>query len=215
MKTKLFMLSLFITTSLFCQEYNLKTNYLLGTFHAKNTTINGFSFGVLPNLKEAHRFVKTNGIRFEIPGLGILAPIGNGSRISGIESVKGKFNRKDYKFDEIINGINISGGSIGEINFNGITLAGIAQFGILNNGIAIAGVWNAMDKSNGMQISLLLNESLYNNGVQVAIGNNSIVMNGVQIGILNESKKLRGFQFGLWNKNGKRSLPLINWQFKD
>jgi hypothetical protein len=32
--------------------------------------------------------------------------------------------------------------------------------------------------------------------------------------MFNKTLDLRGIQIGLWNKNGKRSLPLINWQFK-
>ena len=193
----------------------------------KNTTINGISLGAFPNLNENSRFVKTNGIRLEIPGFGFLALLGNGSPISRIDSVSVKFNRKDYKFDEIINGINISTGTVGKVNYNGITIAAIAQFGELNNGIALAGMWNAMNKSNGLQISLLANEALYCNGLQIALGNSAIIMNGsqiggnnyakemfgLQIGILNKSKKTKGIQIGIWNINEKRKFPIINWNF--
>jgi hypothetical protein len=41
------------------------------------------------------------------------------------------------------------------------------------------------------------------------------VTKGLQIGFVNKTIKLKGFQIGLWNKNGERSLPLINWNFKD
>ena len=211
------------------QEYNKKTRYLIGTFHTQNTTINGIAFGAFPQFNDKNRFVKTNGIRLEIPVIGILAPIGNGSPISRIDSISGKFNRKEYKFDEIINGINISTGTVGDLSFNGITIGAIAQFGVMNNGIAIAGVWNAMDKSNGIQISGLLNETLYSNGIQISIQNSSIIMNGlqiggfnygkemygIQIGIFNKSKKTKGIQIGIWNVNEKRKFPLINWNFKD
>lgn len=217
----------FFSLNIFGQEYNLKKRYLIWTFHAKNTTVNGISLGAFPNLNDKNRFVKTNGIRLEIPGFGFLAPLGNGSHISKIDSVSGKFNRSDYKFDEIINGINISTGTIGEVNYNGITIGAIAQFGKLNNGIALAGIWNAMNKSNGIQISLLANEAVYSNGVQVSVGNSAIIMNGlqvggnnyskemngVQIGILNKSKKTKGVQIGIWNINEKRKFPILNWNF--
>jgi hypothetical protein len=213
--------------NVFSQEYNIKKRFLVWTFHTKNTTVNGISVGAFPNLTENSRYVKTNGIRLEIPGFGFLAPIGNGSPISRIDSVSGKFNRSDYKFDEIINGINISTGTVGKVNYNGITIAAIAQFGQLNNGIALAGLWNAMDKSNGIQISLLANEALYSNGIQISLGNSAIIMNGlqiggnnyakemhgIQIGILNNSKKTKGIQIGIWNINEKRKFPIFNWNF--
>jgi hypothetical protein len=211
------------------QEYNKETLSLIGTFHTQNTTINGISFGAFPHLIGKSRFVKTNGIRLEIPGIGFLAPIGNRSPISRVGSINGDFQRKKYKFDEIINGINISTGTVGVINFNGLTIGAIAQFGILSNGIAIAGVWNAMNLSNGIQISGLLNETLYSNGIQISIQNSSLRMHGLQIGVFNfgkeicgiqmglfnKSKKTKGIQIGLWNVNEKRKFPLVNWNFKD
>jgi len=211
------------------QEYNKKTRYFFGTFHTQNTTINGIAVGAFPQFNDKSRFVKTNGIRLEIPGIGFLAPLGNGSRISRIDSINGKFNREDYKFDEIINGINISTGTIGDVNYNGITIGAIAQFGIMNNGIAIAGLWNAMDKSNGIQISGLANEALYSNGIQISLGNSALIMNGlqvggtnygkemygIQIGLYNKSEKTKGVQIGIWNVNEKRKFPLINWNFRN
>ena len=228
MKIKILIFISFLTINIFSQEYNLNKKYLAWTFHTKNTTINGISVGAFPNLNDNSRFVKTNGIRLEIPGFGFLAPLGNGSPISKIDSVSGKFNRKEYKFDEIINGINISTGTVGKINYNGVTIAAIAQFGELNNGIALAGMWNAMDKSYGIQISLLANEALYSNGLQIALTNSAIIMNGIQIGgnnyskemygiqigLLNKSKKTKGIQIGIWNINEKRKFPLINWNFR-
>jgi hypothetical protein len=209
------------------QEYNKKTRYLIGTFHTQNTTINGIAFGAFPQFNDKSRFVKTNGIRLEIPGIGFLAPIGNGSPISRIDSICGKFNRKDYKFDEIINGINISTGTVGEVNYNGVTIGAIAQFGIMNNGIAVAGLWNAMDKSNGIQFSGLANEALYSNGIQISLSNSALIINGlqiggtnygkemygIQIGLYNKSEKTKGIQIGIWNVNEKRKFPIINWNF--
>ena len=44
--------------------------------------------------------------------------------------------------------------------------------------------------------------------------NRAMIAKGVQIALFNKSSDMRGIQIGLWNMNGKRSLPLINWQFK-
>jgi hypothetical protein len=38
---------------------------------------------------------------------------------------------------------------------------------------------------------------------------------GVQIALFNSSMNFKGIQIGLWNKNQKRSLPFINWNFKN
>lgn len=227
MKIKILAFITLISLNAFSQEYSEKQRFLIWTFHTNNTTINGISVGAFPQLNDKDRFVKTNGIRLEIPGLGFLVPLGNGSPISKTDSVSGKFNRKDYKFDEIINGVNISTGTVGKVNYNGITIAAIAQFGELSNGIAAAGIWNAMDKSNGIQISIFTNEALYSSGVQIAIANYAIIMNGLQIGgnnfanemygfqigLINKSKKTKGIQIGIWNINEKRKFPILNWNF--
>lgn len=216
-KIQITLTTILLSLTLYSQDYNTKTKYLLGTFHTQNTTINGISLGAFPNLNGQQRFVKTNGLRLEIPGIGFLAFMGNGSLIRTEET------------DEIINGINISSGTIGNVSYNGVTLAGLVQNGTENNGIAIAGMWNGMHKSNGIQIAGLLNEATYSNGIQISLSNNTSYMNGaqigganyaeekmvgVQIGIFNKSKKTKGIQIGLWNINEKRKLPFINWNFK-
>lgn len=53
------------------------------------------------------------------------------------------------------------------------------------------------------------------NGLCFAIFNQAQLTRGLQLGIINKSKNLRGFQIGIWNVNGKRSLPLINWCFRE
>lgn len=227
MRNLLFIYIIFVAISISSQEFDKKTTYVLGTFHTENTTINGVSFGAFPNLNKKVRNVKTNGIRLEIPGLGFLAPMGNGSNVSRIDRIAEKFNKYKYRFDEISNGINISTGTIGNVSFNGVTLGVVAQFGIINNGFAIAGLWNAMHISNGVQIAFMLNETLYSNGIQASLHNRSLRMKGlqiggrnfskevygVQIGFMNSSIKTKGIQIGIWNVNEKRKLPFINWNF--
>jgi len=68
---------------------------------------------------------------------------------------------------------------------------------------------------NGISINLLWNLYYKINGLSIGVFNSSLDVKGVQIGIINKTVKLKGIQLGLWNKNKDRSLPLINWNFKD
>lgn len=235
-KRKQVLLILFVPLLGFSQNFSENIRFPLWTFHSTNTTCFGISVGAYSKVG-SERFVRTNGIRLEVPGIGFLAPIGNGSPISYEvhdalwEDVDTSLKIKEGSLiiREIVNGINISSGSWGELKYNGITLALIAQNGNMQNGIAVAGVWNSITKSNGISICLLLNESFYANGIQVAITNHIVsfngisiglfnktnLLNGVEIGLFNRSKRTRGIQIGLWNKNEKRQLPFINWNFKD
>ncbi|MFU8844655.1 MAG: LA_2272 family surface repeat-containing protein [Bacteroidales bacterium] len=38
---------------------------------------------------------------------------------------------------------------------------------------------------------------------------------GIQIGLINKTRRLNGVQLGIWNQNEKRSLPIVNWNFKE
>ena len=233
-KNKLLLIAslLLITISVSSQSYRKKTKWLFGTFHTQNTTINGISVGAFPQFNNKKRFVRTNGIRLEVPGIGLLGFMANGSLLP-------------YgKTQEIVNGINLSGGTLGAIEYNGITLGFVTQSGNLNNGIAIAGMINSINDSNGIQATFLLNESENMNGLQLAIGNTTNYLNGlqiggsnnvdyamnglqvgianfsdgkmtgIQIGLFNRNYNSKGIQIGLWNVNEKRKLPIINWNFK-
>jgi hypothetical protein len=198
------------------------------TFHEKNTSIYGISVGAYPAFVGSRNTV-TNGIRLEVPGVGFLLLILNGSPINTVDTLTKNIKREDFNFSEIVNGINISTGSGGEINYNGISIALISQNGYLTNGIAIAGITNSMNKVNGISIGgLLVNEALQHNGIQIGGTNSAIIMSGIQISVVNSAKSMRGLQIGLinkandscglqiglWNINEHRRLPLINWSFK-
>lgn len=220
---------LLISSGVIAQNSNKEVKNFFWTFHTQNTVVNGLSAGIFSGFGVKERKVTTNGIRLEIPGLGLLMPIANGTEITNIKTVSGKLKASEYIFDETVNGINISSGSIGDLKFNGVTLGLIGQYGVLSNGVSASLVMNSMNKTNGLQASGLLNENLYTNGIQVSLGNVSVLMNGIQIGgrnyiyqsgygiqigVVNEAKGFKGLQFGIWNENNKRSLPLINWNFK-
>lgn len=201
------------------------------SFQDTNVTIHGISYGNFSgsNLYLGdYRNTVTNGLRLELYGLGVWFPIGNGSPITGIDTITNGISRSDYIFNEIINGINLSTGSVGGLNYNGITISLTGQYGFLANGLAISGVMNAMDKVNGISIGGLANEALQHQGIQigggvssaiimygiqVAANNQAKTMYGIQIGLFNKTDKSKGLQIGLWNKNEHRSLPFINWSF--
>jgi len=98
---------------------------------------------------------------------------------------------------------------------NGILLSSFGTFTDQVNGISLS-PWMSMGKKiNGISLNLLWNRYERINGVSIGLVNHTVMCKGVQIGLVNKAKKNRGFQFGLWNKNEKRSLPLVNWSFKD
>lgn len=217
MKNTILLCFLLFSVNLIGQNFNEKNRYLLWTFHTQNTTIHGISLGAIPQFNDKQRFVKTNGIRLEVPGIGFLAFIANASLIPKQDA------------DEKVNGINLSSGTIGNIAYNGVSLGLVVQTATKLNGIAVAGMWNAIRKSNGIQATILLNESEVSNGIQIALSNYTEVMRGLQIGgynyagdkmrglqigLVNSSADTRGIQIGLWNINEKRKFPIINWNFK-
>jgi hypothetical protein len=220
MKKIIILIIFLISIKIFSQDFNKHKRYFFGTFHTQNTTINGISIGAFPQFNDKKRFVRTNGVRLEVPGIGfstlIFTFMGAGSLLKKSEA------------DEIINGLNISTGTIGNVTFNGVTLAFVTQSGVENNGLVIAGLWNAIYKSNGIQIATLLNEANQSKGIQIALYNLTKFMTGLQIGganfvskkmvglqvgIRNKSNNTKGIQLGFWNINEKRKLPIINWNF--
>lgn len=112
-----------------------------------------------------------------------------------------------------MNGLNISsGGFMGGAELNGVNISIISAMNKMN-GFSVGGILSTKSFT-GLSISGLANLSDFGNGVQIGVSNVSRQHNGIQIGLFNNSKNLRGFQFGFWNTNGKRKLPLLNWQFK-
>ncbi|WP_194850429.1 LA_2272 family surface repeat-containing protein [Nonlabens antarcticus] len=106
--------------------------------------------------------------------------------------------------------------SVASVKINGLylsTLSAISEPTIVN-GMSVSGI-NATLASNGLQIGGLINMSVKLQGVQISgFRNTAIVARGLQIGLWNNAADLKGLQIGIWNSNQKRSLPLINWNFK-
>lgn len=131
-----------------------------------------------------------------------------------------------------VNGITLSAISQSVKQTNGISVGGLGSSSFKNNGIQIAGAGTSTLFSNGIIASALstkvhtgkglqvggFNQYINFSGLQVGIFNDveseGENFKGVQVGVFNNTKKLKGIQLGLWNINEKRSLPLVNWNFK-
>jgi hypothetical protein len=204
---QIFSLVILFVINSYGQDSTIIKTKIISTFHTSNKIINILSFGFISSIPD-ERNVTTNGIRLEVPGLGLISFMGN-----GFPTATEPFDLKGFKYSEIVNGINISSGSWCNCNFNGLTIAGVGQYGKFGNGFSLAGGWNLMDKQNGLQLSMIANNAFYLNGVQISAFNFAHDGKGLQIGIFNNSKNFKGIQIGLWNVNQKRKLPLINWNF--
>ncbi|MFK8058870.1 MAG: hypothetical protein AB8B78_02160 [Polaribacter sp.] len=100
-----------------------------------------------------------------------------------------------------INGLQLGFASLKESKINGIEINVAGNFNSIVNGLSITPIINKHYKVSGIDISIL--------------GNIDYKVNGIQIGLFNRATQLKGIQIGLWNKNEKRSLPFINWNFKN
>ncbi|MBP7496941.1 MAG: hypothetical protein KA792_04680 [Bacteroidales bacterium] len=124
----------------------------------------------------------------------------------GIREGKGKLTDED-RYDELEGRITVTNSGLfissltmdENIKLNGLNITAINNSMIIN-GLSISMVMSSIVKLNGVAISGLYN--CVTNG------------NGLQIGLTNYCKDCVGVQIGLWNRMGKRSLPIININFK-
>lgn len=98
---------------------------------------------------------------------------------------------------------------------NGLLLSVLGTMTMRVNGISFSGFYSSGYRVNGISLNLLGNLYSKINGLVIGVINHTIETNGLQLGFINKTVNLKGFQIGLWNKNERRSLPLINWNFKD
>ncbi|MBA3680246.1 MAG: hypothetical protein H0W73_03525 [Bacteroidetes bacterium] len=184
------------------QAQKRESYFPIWTFHHPNSITNGISIGIASGMENTKN-TKSNGVRVEIIGAGLLIPLISGPMM------------RDDSITEKINGINLSfTGTLANCKVNGISVGYVGESIYKVNGISATGCLNYVGISNGLQCAVLVNDNDEMKGMQVAFINNSVTTKGIQIGVFNFSKDLRGIQLGLWNKNGKRSLPIVNWQFK-
>ena len=169
--------------------------------------INGIALGVFAeNIKNnpynEKDSLKINGINLKINPFAIFTimnPHFVGPYPDSIE-----FYNENLKKDieTTVNGLNVSlVNTINETELNGLTITGLITL---------------VDEIDGFSVSGVSNFAYVFNGVSIAgIYNRATVAKGLQIGLVNKSTTMKGLQIGLWNINGRRSFPLINWQFRD
>lgn len=145
----------------------------------------------------------SHGLNLQIPGQGFLQAFYI-NKIDFSEAEKTPENDSLAFYDTlplraVHNGLILSPFGTFTSEVNGISLSLFMSMGQTVNGISINALWNLYDKVNGVAI-----------GAVNTIG----TVKGVEIGVVNKTAHLHGLQFGLWNKNQKRSLPILNWNFK-
>jgi hypothetical protein len=134
---------------------------------------------------------------------------------------------KDFGTQEavVLNGLNLSiAGNLRDVNHNGLNLS-FYNYSYKMNGVSLAFMANNNNELNGIGAGIFGNLAengaglviggfnSFNDfkGMQIGLVNRADNFNGLQIGIFNRTKSEKGLQIGLWNKNGKRSLPIINF----
>jgi hypothetical protein len=213
---------LFVTVSV--AQAQSKTRFPVWTFNTKNTTIYGVAGGYTTTGRIEN--VNTNGMRFELVGLGIFLPL-----IPDVPISKDEDQHEEYLNttpSEKINGFNISpigagcdcsvngfniygAGSITK-KVNGISASAILNITEIHNGIQAAYYFNYTYKMNGLQVAIIRNTNYGKaKGIQLGAHNTSNEIHGIQIGIYNKTKQLHGVQIGAWNDNGKRKRPFVNF----
>lgn len=208
-----------------CNSQN-KVKYPVWSFHDDSTTICGISAGL--NMNGAKE-VTVHGVNLEVLGLGgisfMLPRVPNA--LDSMEYAKAMGLPAQVQ----VNGVNVSpfgtlfscdvnginAGFVGTYisKMNGLSITAMQGFSDRVNGVQVVGCINVVSQLNGAQLCIYFNVSnIESNGLQLAAANFAKRHNGVQIGAFNKAADLRGFQFGIWNVNGRRKLPLVNWQFK-
>jgi len=209
---KLFAVTLLVTAglSLGAQDYT-KRNFFW-YIPSEDVIINGIGLGFAINgadYKQAKDTTTTiiNGLCLELIGMGFFLPLAPGSPIYPNDTTSENFNL-ETEISHYQDPLHL-------VNGFAISSFGFAGHSIQINGVNLSGLFTFTSKVNGFSASLVFNISGISNGLSISgLGNNSLHTKGVQIGLFNQCWKLRGIQIGLLNKNEKRTLPLINWNFK-
>jgi|GEM_PF-1070423 len=195
--------------------------------HSRVKKVNGLTLGVGHYENRRIKFQEVNGVNIEAsPMAALLVTFGIGITIESffLAARKEPFNsfslsrtflkRDNDSLKTRINGLNISsGGFLEGAEISGVNICVVTSLNKMN-GISVTGAILSAGKMNGISFCGIANIAEVGNGLQVAISNVARDYHGLQIGLFNNAKNLRGLQFGLWNTNGKRRLPLVNWQFK-
>ncbi|WP_299889166.1 hypothetical protein [uncultured Lacinutrix sp.] len=207
-----------------------KFRFPIWSYHDTSSDILGVSVGLIPEtISNSKKTSRTFGLRVEAdPTSALFFLFGGGDNLANNIEQYGKV--MNTEINQKVYGLNISSGNINGVDLYGVSINTLMQFSRKSNGISIAGFLNQTERANGILVAGGGNQSFISNGLIVSFFNNETQVlkgiqmaaqnhvlaggYGIQIGLWNQAKNFRGVQLGLWNKNDKRSLPLINWQFK-
>ena len=207
-KKSLFLVFLLFTFKIFSQNDSVRANkkYIVYYSPSEATEVNGLMFNIWfkDEDKVDVKFPRINGIEVDLNLANLMAApiiIAHALFDSNTRSpITNRIDTINYRSFKQINGLHFGLGSME----NSVT-----------NGLGINLMSSFSNKTNGIILSVV-NKNYQINGLSIGLLSNAVVnCNGIQIGLINNCKKLKGFQFGLWNKNQKRSLPFINWSFRD
>jgi hypothetical protein len=181
----------------------VRNKKIIAFIPSKVDEINGLAIGVwAQNLKTEKDSLKIKGINLEVNPLCFFGYISGNVSIDDIADDAAFYQKRKNGLTDI-DGLNVS-------------IPGFFNTSSRINGFSLTPFTICAGEINGVSISGITNCSYNLNGVSICgIYNSSNAVRGVQIGLFNKAKKLHGIQIGLWNKNNKRSLPFINWQFKN
>jgi hypothetical protein len=221
MRSRLIIVSILFFTDAFGQS---KVRFPFWTFNTKDTNVFGIAAGYTTTRRIEN--VQTNGLRFELLGIGIFLPLIPDVPISKNDSMHIEFKKQSYA--EKINGINLSPIGAGcNCKVNGLNIYGPGSITKQVNGISAGLFMNVTEVQNGLQASAYFNWTYKLTGVQFAFirntnfgtfkgiqisaMNETTELRGIQIGLYNKTKNIKGIQIGIWNDNGKRKRPLLNF----
>jgi hypothetical protein len=183
-----------------------QNKYIIGFVPSRANNIFGIAIGPIGSEASCHiPYTKySHGLNLQIPGQGILQ----------IFYIFHSPFKQSFATNLIDNGIFMDT-SLKTVVHNGLIVSLFGTFSDQVNGVSISGLMSAGKIINGVSVNLLWNLYYKIDGLSIGVFNSSLEINGAQIGIINKTVNLKGIQLGLWNRNAKRSLPLINWNFKD
>ncbi|MHA3787690.1 LA_2272 family surface repeat-containing protein [Flavobacterium hauense] len=183
----------------------------------KVNKVNGLALGI-GQMFDEDKSATINGLNIEVNPLIILA-IGflDPDKVPN-NSINQRYNGLHLSTMGFMGGVAHNGVGISVLSHtyssNGLSITGFYNISKNLNGLYIAGITNSTDKAAGLLIAPVNSADVFR-GFQLGIYNKSNDMAGLQIGLYNRTKNAKGLQIGLWNTNNKRSLPFINWNFKN
>jgi len=187
-------------------DQKMKDRYVIWMIPSAASNIYGIAIGPVGSETICNRpYTKySHGLNLQIPGQGFFQTFYINMGLS-----KSLYSEKD-------SGTMFTSDTLPERAIhNGLLISPLGTFTDRVNGISLS-CWMSMGKNiNGVSFNLLWNLYERINGVTIGFLNYVADTRGIQIGLINKTRRLNGVQLGIWNQNEKRSLPIVNWNFKE